>query len=185
MKLIVGLGNPGKKYVGTRHNVGFDTLDRLAKTWSADPARAKFDALTAECQIGREKALLVWPQTYMNRSGLSVGQAVAFFKAPLENLLVICDDFNLPLGALRLRAQGSSGGQNGLKDILRALGTEEWPRLRIGVGPVPERWDPADFVLGRFGSEERDQSDATIQRAAEAAAVWAEQGPVEAMNRYN
>lgn len=185
MKLIIGLGNPGKKYDKTRHNVGFDVLDRLADQWGADVPRAKFESRVAECRVGQHKSLLVWPQTYMNRSGLAVQQAVAFYKAPLESVLVICDDFNLPLGRQRYRAKGSSGGQNGLKDIIRALGSEETPRLRVGVGPVPDRWDPADFVLGRFTADEADDAEAAVRRAAESVALWAEAGIVEAMNQYN
>lgn len=185
MKLIVGLGNPGRKYSGTRHNIGFETLDRIAADNAAQTPRSRFEGMAAECSIGAQRALLVWPHTYMNRSGLAVGQAAAFYKTPLEDLLVVCDDFNLPLGTLRYRAQGSSGGQNGLKDIIRVLGTDAWPRLRVGVGPVPERWDAADFVLGRFGKDEVDLADSTIRRAAESVRIWAEQGVVEAMNRYN
>lgn len=185
MKLIFGLGNPGKKYDKTRHNVGFETLDRLAQQWSADTPRAKFDSRVAECRIGQQKSLLVWPQTFMNRSGMAVQQAVSFYKTPLESVLVICDDFSLPLGRLRYRAKGSSGGQNGLKDIIRAVGSEEAPRLRIGVGPVPERWDAADFVLGRFNADEAGDADEAIRRAAESVAVWAEHGIVDAMNQYN
>lgn len=185
MKLVVGLGNPGKKYTGTRHNVGFAVLDQLAKEWSADVPRAKFESFVAECRVGQQKTLLVWPQTYMNRSGLAVQQAAAFYKAPLENLLVICDDFNLPLGKLRYRTGGSSGGQNGLKDIISALGTDDWPRLRLGVGPVPERWNPADFVLGRFSNDQTDQAGASIQLAAKSVATWVEEGVAVAMNQYN
>lgn len=185
MKLIVGLGNPGKKYDKTRHNVGFEVLDLLSQRCSGEVPRAKFESRVAECRIGGEKSLLIWPQTYMNRSGLAVQQAVAFYKAPLENVLIICDDFNLPLGRLRFRAGGSSGGQNGLKDIIRAVGSEETPRLRIGVGPVPERWDAADFVLGRFTAEQADEANATVSQAADSVAVWAESGISNAMNRYN
>lgn len=185
MKLIVGLGNPGKKYDKTRHNVGFEVLDLLSERCSGEVPRAKFESRVAECRIGSEKSLLIWPETYMNRSGFAVQQAVAFYKAPLENVLIICDDFNLPLGRMRYRAGGSSGGQNGLKDIIRAVGSEETPRLRIGVGPVPERWNAADFVLGRFTAAEADEANATVSRAADSVAVWAESGISDAMNRYN
>jgi PTH1 family peptidyl-tRNA hydrolase len=121
----------------------------------------------------------------MNRSGQAAQQAAAFYKTPLENLLVICDDFNLPLGTLRYRAKGSSGGQNGLNDVIRALGTDEVARLRIGVGPVPERWNPADFVLSKFNAEEAEEAEATVCRAAESVTTWLESGVLEAMNRYN
>lgn len=185
MKLIVGLGNPGKKYEGTRHNVGFDVLGRLADRWSAEVARNRFDSLVAECVINQQKTLLIRPLTFMNRSGNAVQQAVAFYKTPLENILIVCDDFNLPLGALRFRSQGSSGGQNGLKDVIRALGGAEPPRLRIGVGPVPEAWDAADFVLGRFSKDDTDQAEASIQRATDSVETWVVAGITEAMNRYN
>lgn len=185
MKLLVGLGNPGKKYTGTRHNVGFETLNRVARRLDAEPPRARFDSLVSECRMGDERLLLLWPQTYMNRSGQAARQAVSFYKAPLENVLVICDDFHLPLGKLRLRSGGSAGGQKGLDDILTAVGDQTVPRLRIGVGPVPERWDPADFVLAKFSTEEMDDADASVGRAADSCLFWAESGIVEAMNRYN
>ncbi|MCA9239124.1 MAG: aminoacyl-tRNA hydrolase [Planctomycetales bacterium] len=185
MKLIVGLGNPGSKYEGTRHNVGFDVLGLLATRWSAEVPRSRFDSLVAECVINQQKTLLIRPQTYMNRSGHAVQQAASFFKTPLENLLIVCDDFNLPLGMLRFRSQGSSGGQNGLKDVIRALGGAEPQRLRIGVGPVPDQWDAADFVLGRFGRDERDQAEASVERAADSVETWVVAGITEAMNRYN
>ncbi len=185
MKLIVGLGNPGKKYEATRHNVGFDVLRVLAERFQADPVRAKFDSMVAECRLGDDKALLVWPQTYMNRSGLAARQASAFFMTPLEDLLVICDDFNLPLGKLRLRPQGSAGGQNGLKDILQQLGADEVPRLRMGVGPVPEGRDVVGFVLGKFTADEKQDAAAMAVAAADAAECWAKLGISEAMNRFN
>jgi PTH1 family peptidyl-tRNA hydrolase len=185
MKLIVGLGNVGRKYENTRHNVGFRVLDVLAARWAAEPGREKFDGRLAEAQAGGEKILLLWPHTLMNRSGQSVWQAVDFYKLPLADLLVICDDFNLPLGKLRFRSQGSAGGQKGLDDIVDQLGTEEFSRVRLGIGPVPEHWDPADFVLGRFNAEERDTIAETISKAAEGAECWVTEGTAVAMNRYN
>lgn len=185
MKLIFGLGNPGKKYEGTRHNVGFETLDRLAERWQAEPKRAKHESLVAECRIGEERCLLAWPQTYMNRSGLAVRSAVAFYKAPLDDLLIVCDDFNLPLGKLRVRTRGSAGGQNGLKDILQQLGGEEATRLRIGIGPPPEGGEITGFVLGRFSGEQRQEADGMADTAADAVECWARNGATEAMNRFN
>jgi PTH1 family peptidyl-tRNA hydrolase len=185
MKIVVGLGNPGTKYEGTRHNVGFDTLDLLARQANAAAPRSRFDSLVAEGTLAGTRVLLVWPQTFMNRSGSAVQQAVAFYKAPLEDLLVICDDFNLPTGRLRLRAKGSSGGQNGLKDIARQLGVEDYHRLRIGVGPVPASRDAAEFVLGRFTAKEREEVEVVLHDAAAAATCWATSGVLEAMNRFN
>jgi PTH1 family peptidyl-tRNA hydrolase len=129
--------------------------------------------------------LLLWPHTLMNRSGQSVWQAVDFFKLPHADLLVICDDFNLPLGKLRFRREGSAGGQKGLADIANRLGTEEFSRLRLGIGPVPDRWDAADFVLGRFDADERDTIEDTIIRAADAAECWVKEGIATAMNKFN
>ncbi|MEN0109470.1 MAG: aminoacyl-tRNA hydrolase, partial [Planctomycetota bacterium] len=146
MKLVVGLGNPGKQYEATRHNVGFDTLRLLAEQGSAERPKSRFDSYAAEATVGGQRALLIWPQTYMNDSGRAVRQSVAFYKAPLEDLLVVCDDFHLDVGRLRLRAKGSAGGQNGLKDIARQLGSEEYHRLRIGVGPAPAGRSTTDFV---------------------------------------
>lgn len=185
MKIVVGLGNPGKQYEGTRHNVGFDTLRLLAEKWDAEAPKSKYDAMVSEASLGGARVLLVWPQTYMNRSGRAVRQAMEFYKAPLEDLMVVCDDFNLPVGRLRIRTKGSSGGQNGLKDIANQLGGEDYTRLRIGVGPVPASRDAADFVLGRFTNKERELVDVVIHESAEAVACWATAGATEAMNRYN
>lgn len=185
MKIVVGLGNPGKQYEATRHNVGFDTLRLLAEQWDAEAPKSKFDSMVAEARVDSQRTLLVWPQTFMNRSGSAVRQAAAFYKSPLEELLVICDDFALDVGRLRIRAKGSSGGQNGLKDVAQQLGTEEYTRLRIGVGPVPGGRNAADFVLGRFAAKERELVDVTIADAAAAVACWATSGVTEAMNRFN
>jgi PTH1 family peptidyl-tRNA hydrolase len=185
MKLIVGLGNIGRKYENTRHNVGFRVLDVLAGRRATGAGRDKFDGHVKEAAIGTERVLLLWPHTLMNRSGQSVWQAVDFYKLPLADLLVICDDFNLPLGKLRFRGQGSCGGQRGLEDIIDSLGSEEFSRLRLGIGPVPERWDPADFVLGRFDAAERETIDEMILRAADGAESWVTEGTAATMNRYN
>src|SRR5688572_30356880 len=150
MKLIVGLGNPGDKYKETRHNVGFEVTSRLAARFGASPPRARFQGETVEANIAGQKVLLLTPLTYMNLSGASVLAARDFYKIELQDILIVCDDFNLPLGKLRLRARGSAGGQNGLADILRRLGTEDLPRLRIGIGSPPPGRDPAGYVLGRF-----------------------------------
>lgn len=185
MKIIVGLGNPGNKYAGTRHNVGFDVLRELAERHAADTPRSKFESMIAECQIGTERLLLVWPQTYMNLSGQAAQLASSFYKLPLEDLLVVCDDFHIPLGTQRFRPKGSAGGQNGLKDVIQRLGTDEVPRLRVGVGPVPEGWDTVGFVLGKFSGEEQDFAEQAIKTCAAAAACWATEGIAAAMNKYN
>lgn len=185
MKLIVGLGNPGRKYDQTRHNVGFEVLDRLAERCGDGHAKDKFDGRAMEGQVGGERALLLWPHTFMNRSGSSVGPALEFYKLEPADLLVVCDDFNLPLGKLRFRREGSAGGQNGLIDIIRRLGTEEFARLRLGIGPVPDQWDAADFVLAKFNAAERKTIDDTITLAADGAECWVHEGIAAAMNRFN
>ncbi len=185
MKLVVGLGNPGKKYEGTRHNIGFMVLDHLAEQHQADRPKAKFQGRFAELRLGSGRAALLWPETFMNLSGGSVAKAVEFYKLENEDVLIVCDDFHLPLGKLRVRAKGSSGGQKGLADTLRRLGSEEVPRLRIGVGPVPPEWNPADFVLGRFAASEQAALLATVHQAADAVADWARLGINDCMNQYN
>jgi len=185
MKLIVGLGNPGRKYEGTRHNIGFDVVAEVARRHATDKPRSKFDAAVVEAMVGGERTLLIQPQTFMNLSGASVSKAAAFYKVNVEEILVVCDDFNLPLGKLRFRASGSSGGQKGLGDIIRQLGTDRVNRLRIGVGPVPDRWDPADFVLGKFRSDEGQEIESTVAEAADGISDWVAQGIDHCMNQYN
>ena len=185
MKLVVGLGNPGKKYEGTRHNVGFEVLERLTSECAAGPPRQKFDGDLWECSLGEVKSLLLAPRTFMNLSGGSVRKAIDFYQIATEDVLVVCDDFNLPLGQLRIRSSGTDGGQKGLADIIRNLGTTEVPRLRVGIGPVPDRWDPADFVLGKFTTDERKVIEVEAARAADAVSVWASEGVQTAANRYN
>ncbi len=185
MKLIVGLGNPGRKYENTRHNVGFEVLNVLAGRHGDGAVKEKFDGRLAEATICGERALLLWPATLMNRSGSSVGPAVEFYKLTLADVLVVCDDFNLPLGKLRFRREGSAGGQKGLADIIRRFGTEELSRLRIGIGPVPDAWEGADFVLGKFTASERKEIDEAIARAADGVERWVAEGIGAAMNQFN
>jgi PTH1 family peptidyl-tRNA hydrolase len=185
MKLIVGLGNVGKKYEDTRHNVGFKVLDLVAQQNAAEGEKEKFDGRVKDATIGGERAMLLWPHTLMNRSGKSVAAAVAFYQLPLTDLLVVCDDFNLPLGKLRFRGQGSAGGQKGLDNIIERLGSEEFSRLRIGIGPVPEAWEGADYVLGRFTPSERPAIEDAIMRAAEAVECWVAEGIEVGMQRFN
>lgn len=185
MKIVVGLGNPGKKYEGTRHNVGFEVLAELAHRWQATSPRSKHQSLVSEAICGEEKVLLLAPQTFMNLSGVAVKSAADFCKLSPEHLLVICDDFHLPLGKLRIRTEGSAGGQNGLDNILQHMGTQKVPRLRVGVGPVPDEWESRDFVLGRFQRSERETVDEVVRRAADAVECWIKSGIATAMNRYN
>ncbi len=185
MKLVVGLGNPGHAYVGTRHNVGFDVLEALARRSGSPVRRARFQGELAQVSLRGAAATLVWPLTWMNLSGSCVLAARDFYKIAEADILVVCDDFQLPLGSLRIRGKGSGGGQNGLADVVRRLGTETVPRLRVGIGPVPPSWKPADFVLGRFSKDEKAAADAAIDRAANAVEDWVAVGIEAAMNRYN
>jgi PTH1 family peptidyl-tRNA hydrolase len=184
MKLVVGLGNPGRKYAGTRHNLGYRVLDVLAKRHRVERKRLRFDGELAEVNLGREPAVLVAPQTFMNLSGRCVRQVVQFFQVPLGSLLVVCDDLNLPLGRIRIRAKGSPGGNRGLASIIEQLGNDEFPRLRIGIDR-PETVDAADFVLDRFTRDEQPVVDEAVDRAADAVEVWANEGIVACMNRFN
>jgi PTH1 family peptidyl-tRNA hydrolase len=184
IKLVVGLGNPGSKYQGTRHNIGFEVVDRLALGGSGARFTRKFDGLLAETEIDFQRVLLLKPETFMNLSGRCVAQAVRFYKLGPADLLVVCDDLNLPLGKLRIRGGGSDGGQKGLRDIAAHLGTQEYARLRIGIGD-PGAADAVDFVLSRFRSGERPVIDDALILVTQAVAVWATQGLAAAMNRFN
>lgn len=185
MKLVVGLGNPGKKYEGTRHNVGFELIAEIAHRHGAARPRTKFEAEISEVTIGSERVLLLAPQTYMNCSGRSVRQATDFFQLASTDLLVVCDDINLPLGRLRLRKGGSAGGQKGLANIIQHLGTENFARLRIGVDLPPAGRDAADYVLDRFGKAESRVIADAVKLAADAVETWVNDGADAAMNRYN
>jgi PTH1 family peptidyl-tRNA hydrolase len=185
VKLVVGLGNPERRYEGTRHNVGFAVLAELARKYGISRPRSRFQGEVVEVDLEGEKALLLSPVTYMNNSGASVQMARDFYKIPEEQLLVVCDDFNLPLAKLRFRAKGSSGGQKGLADIIRRLGNDQFPRLRIGIGSPPEGWDAADYVLSKFTREELPEIEKAVSRAADAVAVWAREGIEHCMNQFN
>src|SRR3954451_24993559 len=166
MKLVVGLGNPGSKYEGTRHNIGFEVIDRLAAGGAGAAFGRKFEGLFAETPIEFHRVLLLKPQTFMNLSGRSVGQALRFYKLDPSDLLVVCDDLNLPLGKLRVRGGGSDGGQKGLRDIAAHLGSEDFARLRIGLGQRSEI-DASDFVLSRFRPAERPLIDDALILASQ------------------
>ncbi|MEX2185807.1 MAG: aminoacyl-tRNA hydrolase [Pirellulales bacterium] len=185
MKLVVGLGNPGRKYIGTRHNIGFVVLDELSRRHATASARKAYGGEVVEANVGGERLLLLAPHTYMNRSGQSVRQAVDFYKIEPADVLVVCDDMNLPLGQLRMRIKGSDGGQKGLADIIRHLGTDELSRLRVGIDRPPENWDGVDYVLGKFTKAENEEMAIAVPRAADAVAVWAAEGAEACMNRFN
>jgi PTH1 family peptidyl-tRNA hydrolase len=188
VKLVAGLGNPGGKYVGTRHNVGFAVLDTLAvrvapgQPFMSSPA----DALELRWRrAGEEDVLFVKPLTFMNVSGQAIGELVRYYRIPADGLLVICDDVNLPLGRLRTRASGSEGGHNGLRSVAQHLGSIDYARLRVGVGRGDDRRDLADHVLARFDPEERPGIEAAIARAADAVLTWIDDGLAKTMNVFN
>ena len=185
MKAIIGLGNPGIKYAGTRHNIGFDTVTALADKYNIKIKDKKFTGLVGEGFIEGEKVMLVQPQTFMNLSGECVGLITGFYKLEPEDIIVICDDINLDTGRLRIRAKGSAGGHNGLKNIIAHLGTETFPRIRIGVGEKTEGWDLADYVLARFSKDDEPIMREAIKNAVGAVETWISDDIGTAMNRYN
>ena len=186
MYLIVGLGNPGRLYEATRHNMGFDTVDCLIEKHNVPQGGVKFNAMYGKGIIGGDKAILMKPLSFMNLSGGPVRDMVNFFKIdPEKELIVISDDIDLEPGQLRIRKQGSAGGHNGLKDIIQKLGTQNFVRIKIGVGAKPQGWDLADHVLSRFPDSERKLVDEAIREAADAVEKIIAQGPDAAMNEYN
>lgn len=185
MRLLVGLGNPGKKYDGTRHNVGFSLLDKVVEQYGEGSWREKFHGEINEVSMGGQRVVLLRPLTYMNRSGRSVRAARDFFKLENPCLLVVCDDIHLPLARLRFRAKGSAGGQKGLGDVIANLETDEFSRLRIGVGLPPETWDSADYVLSRFRTDETTEMDEALQRCGKAINDWVAHDIQYCMNHYN
>ncbi|MGR3311640.1 MAG: aminoacyl-tRNA hydrolase [Candidatus Brocadiales bacterium] len=182
MRIIVGLGNPGKKYISTRHNVGFMTIDRLADWWKI-ACKKKFGAILGEGFVGEKKILIVKPQTYMNRSGDSVGKIMAYYDCSLDNLMVVCDDLNLPVGKIRIRKKGSCGGHNGLESIAQYVGLE-FPRLRIGIGR-PVYNDAKGYVLSPFTGDEKEIIDQTIDNTCRAIDAWITTGIESCMNVFN
>ena len=184
--LLVFLGNPGPKYECTRHNAGFMAADALAKKLGVNINRARFKALTASAEISGEKVLLMKPQTFMNLSGEAVGEAARFYKIPPERVIVVSDEVSLPLGKLRVRMKGSAGGHNGLKSIIAALGSDAFPRVRIGVDAPPHPdYDMADWVLSVFRNQDLEDMLAAASQAAEAVITYVTDGPERAMNRFN
>jgi len=183
--ILIGLGNPGHQYTGTRHNVGFVLIDRLAIRLQARGMRLQSDALVTTAQYEGHKILLAKPQTYMNLSGRSVQGLARFYKTPLEYLLVAYDDLDLPLGALRLRPGGGPGGQKGVASTIETLGSKDFSRLRIGIGRPPGKMDPAAYVLQEFSGHELEVISETLDWAVDAALTFVREGIESAMNRFN
>ncbi len=185
MYVIAGLGNPTKEYDGTRHNVGFEVIDILADKAGTTVLEKKHKALYGRGMIGGEKVVLAKPQTFMNLSGESIRSLADFYKVEPDHIIVICDDINLSEGRLRIRLKGSAGGHNGLKNIISHLGTQDFPRVRVGVGEKPRGMDLADYVLGRFPKEQRELMDTAYHDAADAVCMMIEKGADAAMNHFN
>ena len=184
--LIVCLGNPGPRYEGTRHNAGFLAADALAKKLKLSVNRLRFRALTARGEIGGESVLLMKPQTYMNLSGEAAAAAAKYYKIPPERVIVVSDETALPVGSLRVRSKGSAGGHNGLKSVIACLGSDQFPRIRLGVGAPPhEDYDMADWVLSSFKNRDAEEIAAAAERAAEAVISYITEGPERTMNKFN
>ncbi len=198
MRIVIGLGNPGSEYVGTRHNVGFDVIDAVAERlgWVRKGefnrmAKSAFDGLVVDGVLslhstgGTEKVLLIKPMTYMNRSGQSASAAMNFYKLTPQEVLVIVDEIALPSGKLRLRPDGSDGGHNGLKSVQQMLGTKTYPRLRVGIDSPPPQIAGKDYVLGRYGPDQKPLIEGAVSRAAGCVVTWIDEGIVKAMNQFN
>lgn len=185
MFIVIGLGNPGKNYSNTRHNVGFDTIDTLANRNNIKINKIKFQSVFGEGTIGNEKVLLVKPQTYMNNSGIAVREISQFYKIPIENILVVVDDIDIDFATVRIRLKGSAGSHNGMKSIIYHLQRDDFPRIKIGIGKKKEEQDLADFVLSRFSKDERIDIDSTVLTAAEAVEMIIKEDINQAMNKYN
>ncbi len=185
--LIVGLGNPGMQYEKTRHNAGFAVVDKLCDELSVSPFKHKFKSLIAESSISGKRVLIAKPETYMNLSGSAVGEISSFYKIPPERILVVYDDISLPAGKLRIRAKGSAGGHNGIKDIIAVLGSENFPRVKVGVGEKPHPdYDLKDWVLSKMSKDEREKFDDAVKKAVQAICLIIQSGDTaEAMNKYN
>ncbi|MCD8036329.1 MAG: aminoacyl-tRNA hydrolase [Clostridiales bacterium] len=185
MYVIVGLGNPGKEYADTKHNVGFRVIDKLADVYNIDVSKFKHKALVGDGMISGKKVMLVKPQTFMNLSGESVKEVMSFYKVPLENLIVIFDDTSLELGMIRIREKGSAGGHNGIKSIISHLGTDSFNRIKVGIGEKPNGWDLADYVLAKFPKDDEPLILSGIDKASQAAGIFISLGIKNTMNKFN
>lgn len=183
--LLIGLGNPGREYAGTRHNFGFMLMDRLAVRLNARGMKVQSKAIVTTASYNERKLILAKPQTFMNLSGQSVQGLVHFYKLPLANVMILSDDLDIPFGTIRIRASGGPGGQRGLSSILEKLGTKDIPRMRLGIGRPPGRMDPADYVLQHFSRDESQLLSETLDRAADAALEFVTNGLNAAMNKFN
>ena len=184
--LVVGLGNVGDKYDGTRHNVGFEVMDELARKGNFSVRKIKHRALTQTAEIGGERVLVMKPTTFMNLSGEAIIDAAKFYKVPAERVLVVCDDVSLPTGKLRLRRGGSAGGHNGLKNIIQHLGTDQFPRVKVGVGsPQQAGYEVVDWVIGKPMGDDQKVLMQTLEKAAKAVSAVIAQGPEKAMSKFN
>jgi PTH1 family peptidyl-tRNA hydrolase len=185
LHLIIGLGNPGSKYDNTRHNVGFETIDVISEKYGIKVTKLKHKALVGDGIIEGQRVLLVKPQTFMNLSGESVRDVAGWYKVSPANIIIIYDDIDIPIGKIRVRPKGSSGTHNGMKSVIYQLQSDEFPRVRIGIGKPPEEWDLADYVLSKFSGDELKIIEASISKAAEAVISIIKHGPDAAMNLYN
>lgn len=185
MIIIAGLGNPGREYASTRHNVGFDVIDVLAERYNIRMNKLKFKGVTGEGTIDGKKVLLLKPSTYMNNSGISIREAVSFYKVEMKDLLIIYDDIDIDFGTIRIRKKGSAGSHNGMKSIIYHLTDDSFPRIKIGIGKKPEGYDLADFVLSKFSQDERKIIDETIRKASDATEAFVKDGIDNCMNNFN
>ncbi|MFC1707431.1 aminoacyl-tRNA hydrolase [Planctomycetota bacterium] len=185
MRMVVGLGNPGRRYARTRHNVGFRVLDRLCVHYGVEAGKRAFEARCVLTGEAENRVLLVKPQTFMNESGRAIRSLAGYYKVGPEGILLVCDDLALPTGRLRLRRGGSSGGQKGVASTIAALGTDRFPRLRIGIGAAPAHMDAADYVLSRFSEAEEAAIETAVDQAADCVQVWLREGVDGAMNQFN
>ncbi|WP_071393068.1 aminoacyl-tRNA hydrolase [Bacillus tuaregi] len=185
MKLIVGLGNPGKQYDKTRHNIGFEVMDALAESLHISLDQAKFKGIYGKAMIDGEKVFLLKPLTYMNLSGESIGAMMDYFQIDIDDLLVIYDDMDLPVGKIRLRQKGSAGGHNGIKSTIAHLGTQEFNRIRVGINRPSNGMSITDYVLGRFTKEEQEQVQEAVEQSVAACREWIKKPFLQVMNTYN
>lgn len=185
MYVIVGLGNPGREYADTKHNVGFRVIDKLADKYNIDVTKFKHKALVGDGMINGKKVMLIKPQTYMNLSGESVKEVMSFYKVDVENMIVIYDDTSLGLSMIRLREKGSAGGHNGIKSIINHMGSDTFNRVKVGIGEKPNGWDLADYVLAKFNKDDEPLILSGIDKAAEACEIFISRGMKDAMNKFN